>query len=247
VPVRIAQITDLHLLPPGELLMGLDVNARLDSVLAHALAREPDAIFLTGDFCAIEPDQEMFHQLRARLDLLHVPYYLTPGNHDDREMLRNAFYLDGHNYEPIRGLIRVKGHNFLFLDSSPGMVDGDQVKWLSRALVTYPDATIVMHHPPVPLGVAFMDSRYPLRQPEELLAALTADDHPRRIFCGHFHSSRTVNWKNLEVHLCPPTSFFINPNNKTFEQEMLPPGYLMLEWPKEGGFRVIPYYVPQTL
>jgi Icc protein len=225
VPVRIAQITDLHLLPPGELLMGLDVNARLDSVLAHALAREPDAIFLTGDFCAIEPDQEMFHQLRARLDLLHIPYYLTPGNHDDREMLRNAFYLDGHNYEPIRGLIRVKGHNFLFLDSSPGMVDGDQVKWLSRALVTYPDATIVMHHPPVPLGVAFMDSRYPLRQPEELLAA----------------------WKNLEVHLCPPTSFFINPDNKTFEQEMLPPGYLMLEWPKEGGFRVIPYYVPQTL
>lgn len=223
--------------------MGLDVNARLESVLAHAMARKPDAIFLTGDFCASEPEQDMFHQLRAQLDLLGVRYYLTAGNHDDREMLRNAFYLDGHNYEPICGLVRVKDQDFLFLDSSPGTVDGDQVKWLSRAITNYPDANIVMHHPPVPLGVTFMDKKYPLRQTDELLAALTTDGLPRRVFCGHFHSGRTVNWKNLEVHLCPPTSFFINPDNEEFEQEMLPPGYLMLEWVEDGGFRAVPYYV----
>jgi Icc protein len=223
--------------------MGLDVNARLDSVLTHAMARNPDALFLTGDFCASEPEQEIFHQLRARLDLLGIRYFLTAGNHDDREMLRNAFFLNGHNYEPIRGLVRVKDHNFLFLDSSPGTVDGDQVEWLARALKNYPDASIVMHHPPVPLGVVFMDNKYPLRQTDELLAVLTADGLHRKIFCGHFHSGRTVKWKNMDVHLCPPTSFFINPDNEEFEQEMLPPGYLMLEWAEDGGFRAVPYYV----
>jgi len=223
--------------------MGLDVNARLDRVLAHALARSPNAFFLTGDFCAAEPRQEVFHELRARLDLLGIPYYLAPGNHDDRAMLRDAFYLEGHNYEPIRGLVRVENHNFLFLDSSPGTVDGDQVEWLARAIETYPQAAIVIHHPPVPLGVAFMDKTYPLRNTDELLQVLTADNQPRKVFCGHYHSARTAKWKNLEVHLCPPTSFFINPDSEEFEQDILPPGYLMLEWSDEGDMRVVPYYV----
>ncbi|WP_187270993.1 metallophosphoesterase [Neolewinella aurantiaca] len=241
--VKIAQITDLHLLPIGELLMGLDVNARLDKVLAHLMKREPDAIFLTGDFCAAEPKQEIFHMLRARLDPLGVPYYLTPGNHDDRVMLRNAFFLGGHNQDPIRGLVRVKDQDFLFLDSSMGKVDSNQIEWLGRALQNSPDASVVLHHPPVPMGVTFMDNTYPLKQTNDLIKLLTTDRRPRKVFCGHFHSGRTVRWKNLEVHLCPPTSFFINPDNTAFQQEMLPPAYLMLEWMEDGSFRSTPSYV----
>lgn len=225
------------------MLMGLDVNARLDSILAHAANHKPDAIFLTGDFCAEEPQQEIFHTLRARVDLLGIPYYIAAGNHDNRAMLRNAFYLEGHNHEPIRGLVRVKNRDFLFLDSSPGVVDGDQLNWLAQALEAYPEADIVIHHPPIPLGIPFMDSTYPLLETEELLRLLTADQRLRRVFCGHYHSNRTAKWKNLEVHLCPPTSFFINPDSDGFKQEILPPGYLMLEWPDEGGMRVVPYYV----
>ncbi len=77
--------------------MGLDVNSRLQRVLEHAATSNPDAYFLTGDFCAQEPEQDIYHQLRVVLDKLGKPYYLTPGNHDDRGMLRNAFYLEGHN------------------------------------------------------------------------------------------------------------------------------------------------------
>ncbi len=243
MPIRIAQITDLHLVPPGEMLMGLDVNARLDRVLDHAMSLAPEAVFLTGDFCAAEPIQEIFHQLRARLDLLGVPFYVTPGNHDDRQMLRNAFFLEGHNYEPVKGLVRVKDKDFIFLDSLPGLVDDDQVTWLTAALEKSPEAAIVIHHPPVPMGVVFMDNSYPLRQTDALLAALTADGRPRSVFCGHYHSYRMTKWKNLEVHVCPPTSFYINPNQQEFQQDTLPPGYLMLEWPDEGGFRVVPHYV----
>ena len=233
----------MHLLPPGELLMGLDVNARFEKVLVHAMHLNPDAVFLTGDFCASAPVQEIFHQLRARLDLLGVNCYLTPGNHDDREMLRNAFDLEGQNYEPIRGTVQVKNKDFLFLDSSTGKVNEEQIGWLTDALKAHPEAPIVMHHPPMPMGVAFMDRKYPLQETENLLSALTADGHPRKIFCGHYHSNRTVNWKNLEVHICPPASFYINPHKEEFEQDFFPAGYLLLEWPEEGGLRVIPQYV----
>ncbi|WP_071596742.1 metallophosphoesterase [Neolewinella persica] len=241
---RIAQITDLHLLSPGNMLMDIDVNARLQSVLDHASENNPDAYFLTGDFCAQDPVQEIYHQLRPLLDALGKPYYITPGNHDDRGMLRNAFYLDGHNDEPIKGLVRVNNLDFLFIDSAHGVVDKEQLVWLRKAITLYPRAAIVMHHPPVPMGVRFMDNKYPLRETEDLLHILTSDGRRRRIFCGHFHTSRTVEHENLQVHLCPPTSFFIKPTADDFEQVILPPAYLMLEWTEGGDFRAVPTYVP---
>lgn len=225
--------------------MDLDVNERLERVLAHALSRRPDALFLTGDFCAAEPRQDMFHQLRPLLDATGVPYYITPGNHDDRGMLRNAFFLRGHNDAPVYGLVQVADRDFLFLDSSPGSVDDEQIEWLGRALDAYPDADLVMHHPPVPLGVTFMDNNYPLRDTKPLLNVLSADGRPRHVFCGHFHSGRSVVWNNLTVYLCPPTSFFIDPEPEEFRQEDLPPAYQLLEWSADG-LRVVPTFVPEN-
>jgi len=243
VPTKIAQITDLHLLAPGAELMGLDVNARLRVVLEHVVASGAGAVFLTGDCCAEAPVQEIYHQLRARLDTLNLPYYLSPGNHDDRGMMRNAFFLEGHNNEPIKGLVRVDDQDFLFLDTTFGEIEEEQLDWLHKAVSSYPHAAIVMHHPPVPMGVRFMDKKYPLRNTGRLIGILTEDGAPRRVFCGHFHSGRTTCYRNLTVHLCPPTSFFIDPAADEFVRLDLPPAYQMLEWTDEGDFRLVPHYV----
>lgn len=223
--------------------MGLDVNQRLAAVLTHAQAFEPDAYFITGDLCAHEPVQEVYHRLRPLLDQLGKPYYLAAGNHDDRAMMRNAFFLEGHGQDAVSGLVKVKDRYFLLLDSSPGFIDDEQVEWLDRALDQYPNANIIMHHPPVPLGVRFMDEKYPLRDTDKLLQVLTYDDKQRKVFCGHYHSARTVNYRNLQIHLCPPTSFFISPDSAEFQQEDQQPAYLRLEWGDDGSFSASPYYV----
>ncbi|MEO0732415.1 MAG: metallophosphoesterase [Bacteroidota bacterium] len=243
MPTKIAQITDPHLLAPGEELMSLDVAGRLQRVLDHAYTFDPDAYFITGDCCARNPEQETYHQLRPLLDALGKPYYLTPGNHDDRAMLRNAFFLEGHGQDAVKGLVRVGEQHFLFLDSSRGVVDDDQVNWLAKALKQYPDADIVLHHPPVPAGVPFMDRKYPLRETDNLLRVLTYDGRHRRVFCGHYHTGRTIAYRNLHVHICPPTSFFLAPDNAEFERQELPPAYLQLCW-SATGFRAAPIYLP---
>lgn len=237
------QITDPHLLAPPERLMGLDVNARLQAVLAHAQGFEPDAYFLTGDCCAQEPIQEVYHRLRPVLDQLGKPYYLAAGNHDDRAMMRNAFFLKGHGQQTIHGLLKIKERHFLLLDTSAGTVDQPQLDWLAKALVQYPDADIVMHHPPVPMGVRFMDGKYPLQETDTLIEVLTADGRPRRVFCGHYHCGRMAQFQNLQVHLCPPTSFFIDPDSADFRREAQQPGYLRLSWEDNGTFHAAPVYV----
>jgi Icc protein len=242
--IKIAQITDLHLLAQGKQLMGLDVYKRLLQVIEHAKTFDPDAYFITGDCCAQEPVQEVYHMLRPILDGLGKPYYLAAGNHDDRRMMRNAFFLEGHNHEPIKGGIEVKGKHFLLLDTSPGHVDQDQVFWLSRALNQYPDADIVMHHPPILMGPSFMDQKYPLMDTDDLLRVLTYDGRPRKVFCGHYHCGRTASYRNLQVFLCPPTSFFIDPTTDEFKEQELPPAYRQLEWTDSGGFRAASIYVP---
>ncbi len=241
--LKLVQLTDPHLLHPGEMLMDLDVEARWESVLEAAARHDPDAFCLTGDFCAHEPRWEVYARLRPRLDRLGIPYFVTTGNHDDRGMLRQAFGLPGNGDGPLFGIAEVKGYPLLFLDSGPGVVDHRQLDWLEGALLEYPEAPIFVHHPPVPMGVRFMDEKYPLRETGRLLSILTADGRPRRVFCGHYHTPRVVSHCNLEVYLCPPTSFFIRPESADFDMEPHYPGYLLLNWADNGDFHYVQYQV----
>ena len=236
--LRVVQLTDLHLLPPGELLMGLDVNARLDAALDRIAHLAPDALFITGDFCAHEPVQEVYYQLKTRFEAFEKPYYIIPGNHDDRAMMRRAYPLmPGKEQEPIYGLVPLGDQEFIFLDSSPGTVDGPQLDWLAETVREHPAATVVIHHPPIKLGIPFMDNKHPLRDTGRLLELLTADGQRRRVLCGHYHTARTVSYRNLDVLLCPPTSFFIYPGAEEFMMEAHAPGFQLLEWAADGSFR----------
>ncbi|CAH0998681.1 3',5'-cyclic adenosine monophosphate phosphodiesterase CpdA [Neolewinella maritima] len=222
--------------------MGLDVNARLEAALERIATLEPDALFITGDFCADEPVEQVYHRLRSRFERFDRPYYIIPGNHDDRAMMRAAYPLmPGVGQEPIHGTVELSGQVFLFLDSSPGVVDDQQLDWLAAAIAEHPQATVVIHHPPIKLGMPFMDSKYPLRDTDRLLDILTRDGQRRRILCGHYHAARTVSYRNLDVLLCPPTSFFIYPGAETFRMQDHPPGFQLLEWADDGSFRQTVY------
>ena len=217
--------------------MGLDVQQRFERVLTAARQVQPDAYILTGDFCAHEPVFAVYERLKPQLDRLGTPYYLAAGNHDDPQMLRSVFGLEGKEDAPVYYRFDLHGRPFLVLDTSPGELSREQVDWLAVQLGNAPEATIVMHHPPVTLGVTFMDNKYPLRGTDRLYEVLTADGIRRRVLCGHYHSVRMVSHRNLDIYLCPPTSFFLNPQAEDFELRERGPGYQILEWLEDGDFR----------
>src|SRR5215475_15847366 len=99
----IAQISDMHVKAPGELLFGrIDTPAFLARAVAHieALDPRPDVVLATGDLVEAGKPEEYAH-LKRLLAPLSMPVYLIAGNHDARDALRDVFV--DHAYLPRTG------------------------------------------------------------------------------------------------------------------------------------------------
>ena len=89
----IAQITDMHVKPRGEMLLDqFDSYSALERAIEriNGCSPLPDLLVATGDLAA-DGRREEYAALRDLLDGARMPYLLIPGNHDDRENLRAAF------------------------------------------------------------------------------------------------------------------------------------------------------------
>jgi Icc protein len=132
----IAQLSDLHVRPPGELYRGI---AHL-----HQLDRGPDLVVITGDLVDYGEPEE-YANARALLSQLTIPYLVLPGNHDHREEFRAAFA--DHAYLPADGPLHYCVDDYavriIALDSCVpgqhhGAVDATGLQWLQHTLQANP-------------------------------------------------------------------------------------------------------------
>ena len=89
----LAQLSDLHVMPKGELAYGrVDTAAMLRNAIAHVnrLDPQPDAVLFTGDL-ADKGQREAYAHMREILGDLRAPFYVIPGNHDRHDEFRRAF------------------------------------------------------------------------------------------------------------------------------------------------------------
>src|ERR1700759_1853693 len=92
-PICIAQISDLHIKEPGKLAYGrVDTAQALERCIAtiNQLTPTPDFMVISGDLVDT-PTQEEYRHLKSLLAALKLPFAAIPGNHDSRELMRNAF------------------------------------------------------------------------------------------------------------------------------------------------------------
>ena len=196
--MKLVHITDIHLLPPGQTIHGLDPAARLNAVIDDVIARHADAelAVFTGDLTD-RGEPEAYDILRGALQRLPMPAQLLLGNHDHRERFRAAFpdaETDDNGFVQTMRAAPGRVGRLLFLDTleagwSGGSYCEKRLAWLDRMLSQAPDlpVTVFMHHPPGDTGVAHFEC-INLHEPEPLVARLQA--HPggvRMIFIGHVH------------------------------------------------------------
>lgn len=245
----IAQITDFHIKARGKLAYRVvDTATSLAAAVAAVVALDPaaDVVVATGDLTDGGLPEE-YELLRELLAPLRQPVYLIPGNHDEREAMRQAFGGDG--YLPARGFLqytvedqplRLVALDTLIPGEPGGRLCAERLYWLDRALAQAPDrpTAIIMHHPPFPTGIAHMD-RIGLDGAGGFAAVVARHRQVERVFCGHLHRSIQARIGGHAVASTAPSTAHqialdLRPDGPTaFIME--PPGYQLHVWQPGTG------------
>jgi len=241
----IAQISDLHLRPPGDLAYGVvDTAACLQAAIdtLNALDPRPDCALLTGDLADRALPAE-YDCLRAMLRGLRMPHYLLVGNHDDRDALRAAFPDHGYlraggrfvQYAIERPALRLLALDTLVPGEEYGELCDRRLDWLQEQVGREPrrPTVVAMHHPPFATGIAAMDE-IGLRSGAERLAAIVAGHaNVKGIVCGHVHRGIARRFGGATAAVCPSTAHQIALRLAPEAELMFalePPGYLLHWW-----------------
>jgi 3',5'-cyclic AMP phosphodiesterase CpdA len=207
--MKLIHLTDLHLVPPGELLWGLDPFARLDAALNDIASHHGDAdcCMITGDLTE-RGEVAAYQLLHDRLRQFPLETHVTLGNHDSRENFLSVFGGADPSGHVQKAVIK-DGVHLLLLDtlkgppSSAGLYDSPRRAWLVAELEKAKGAPVYlfMHHPPFDIGHALMD----LIKLDEAVAfaALLKGHDVRHIFFGHAHRTISGVWNGIAFSSLP--------------------------------------------
>lgn len=240
----LAQITDLHVCPKGQLAYGrVDTAGMLRDALAHLnrLDPRPDAVIITGDL-ADTGEPAAYAHLREILSGLNLRWFVIPGNHDRMAEFRRAFadqaYLpaDGEfiQYAIDDFPVRIVAVHSVIPGRTDGMLCAERLGWLDRTLAEQPDkpTVVIMHHPPFATGLRHLDAvgMTDVAGLEQVIAR-----HPQveRILAGHVHRAMQIRFGGTIASACPSTAHQValdlRPDGAdTFTLE--PPGFQLHRW-----------------
>ena len=237
---KVLVFTDLHILPDGGTIIGLDPAARFELALDHALAHHPDAarIVIAGDLTHTGAPAE-YARLRALLSDCPLPVSLMLGNHDRRDAFNAAFPDHPRMAEGFCQQWHDLGdHRLILLDTLDEHAPDLHSGWLCPARLDWLDAalsgaagrhvTIFTHHPPIDTGFAAMDD-IGLRNRDALLSRLTRHGTVAQIISGHIHRAISGSAAGL------PTAIFKSPCHQMPMQLDSPDCHLSIDEPGAYG------------
>ncbi len=257
-PLLIAQISDLHIKAPGSLAYGrVDTAKALERCVAtlNALDPAPDFVVISGDL-ADTPNAEEYEHLRRLLQPLRLPFAAIPGNHDSRELMREAFPHASFaaSSGPLDQRIELGGLDLLLADSSvPGKPHGElsalTLQWLETMLASSTDrpALLFLHHPPFVAGIWHMDGQN-LHNADQLAALLPSHPRVRLIACGHVHRATLTMFAGRPCTICPAPNHAVDLDLAHLRQpsfKVEPPAFHLHVWfPGEGFGDLVTHQVP---
>jgi 3',5'-cyclic-AMP phosphodiesterase len=257
-PLVIAQITDLHIKPPGELAYRrVDTAGALTRLIAQLkdLRPRPAIVVATGDLVD-DASEAAYAHLDRLLATLDLPLAVIPGNHDNRDLMRRVFCEQ--RYAQPSGAanlpLALEALDLFLLDSSvPGQPYGEldraTLSWLDVSLASSDDrpALVFLHHPPFVTGIAHMD-RQNLRNARDLAAVVGSHPRVRLVAAGHVHRAVTTVFAGVAATICPAPNHavdldLLDARAPAFHIE--PPAFHLHAWSAGGRFgHLVTHLVP---
>ncbi|MGR2739661.1 phosphodiesterase [Billgrantia sp. Q4P2] len=229
--MRLVQISDCHLhADPGARSRAGFPMRQLESVVAAVRAERPDMVIVSGDISQDETAASYQHAHRI-LSTLECPWFWLGGNHDQQELMRDikAIHddIDLANWRLVVADTCVKGH-------AHGELGEERIGELIGRLEQDERPTLlVMHHPPLTVGSAWLDE-IGLRDRDALWQALAPFPQVKAILCGHIHQAfagrQRLEHGEVMVYGCPSTTDqFLGGSDGFAIDEASRPGYRVFD------------------
>lgn len=233
-------LTDPHLFASedGD-LRGTKTQDTLISVLDHVReqAWPADIALVTGDIVQ-DDSAEAYQRFCTLLADLGLPVYCIPGNHDVRELMREALDRPGFYYCEDLAL---GDWRIINIDScKPGSAGGDisepEMQRLRASLAAATEANILvcLHHPPLPMNSRWLDS-VGLRNADEFLDAISVSPKVRCALFGHVHQAFESSWANVRIIGTPSTCRQFKVGSDEFAVDENPPAYRRISLASDGS------------
>jgi len=253
--VTIAQLTDTHIVREGTTYFGTDTTSYLEDAIAalQALHPRPDCVVVTGDLVNYGRSEE-YVRFREIMRALPTPYFVVPGNHDEREQLRATLPADtiGGSDE---GLVRYAVDSFkvrlIGIDANaqrpwPGAaLDRDSLEWLERTLAsdTERPTILLVHQPAFRTGLHLLDI-FGFRGGRRLRALVESNPNVGRVLSGHIHCVKSCRWGNAFALTGPSTAPQVVPElfgSTPLRLHPERPGFAIHAWDAASGFTTTIY------
>ncbi|MFB2549841.1 2', 3'cyclic nucleotide phosphodiesterase SpdA [Ensifer soli] len=215
---KIIVFTDLHMVPEGETIIGLDPYKRLEAGIAHVNANHADAdcVVVTGDLTH-HGDRDSYRRLKTLIDRLAPPVALTIGNHDRRDTFLKVFadvVPDENGF--VQQVVDLADARLILLDtlmappydypdSHAGILCAARLDWLGKQLqADGRPSFLFLHHPPHPTGFSGMDM-IRLVNGEALHDLIGRFGHVRHIVAGHVHRTISGSYRGISFSVFKST------------------------------------------
>lgn len=239
-PVRVLQVTDPHLFADAESsLRGTATHSSLTRVIAAIRADEwhADLVAMTGDLIQ-DDSREAYDRFCELMRPLQLPVYCVPGNHDVRDLMRDAVSQPPFHYcdSLHTGNWLITGIDSCVDGEAGGRVNDDEMAKLEKILATTAaeHVLICLHHPPLPVGCKWLDE-VGLKNGEEFLSLISQTSKVRAAIFGHVHQEFFAERNSIRIIGTPATCRQFKPGSDEFALDDNPPAYRRIELHADGS------------
>lgn len=211
----------------------------LRDVLAHIRSSDwpADFIAMTGDVIQ-DNSRAAYDRFRDLIEPLGLPVFCVPGNHDVRELMRDALSASPFQYCGTlqRDNWLVVGVDSCVRDKAGGYVEDSELRRLEDLIAgTEAEHVLVcLHHPPLPMGSQWLDS-VGLGNAGEFLHSLEKSGKVRAAIFGHVHQAFDNLHNSIHIIGTPSTCRQFKTGSDNFALDGNPPAYRRISLHSDGS------------
>lgn len=231
----IVQISDTHLMDlPDKDFIELNPERTFHQIIDEILSRHQhiDTILHTGDVAQV-PKPVTYQRYLNYMGSLNIPFYQTPGNHDDPSCFP-------YPQKSKLSVISLDRWCVILLDSAvvgkvDGLIDEEQLNHLEQALKQHQDQHILIgcHHHPLEMKSAWID-QHCLKNTDQLMNILCKYPNVKAVIHGHVHQEAEIYFKHIPIFSVPSTCVQFKPLSQDFALDEDTPGYRLLNLYDDG-------------